>query len=105
MLNFNHWVLLDSLPSSFGYSYSSQGTPRPTFSSLKERMENLVQQNGSDGTHLGAPQSGPTSPEEKKTLAELFTHMPEADKGPESENKHQIPSRQASGKGDKLPLQ
>lgn len=82
----------DSLPSSFGYSYNSQGTPRPTFASLKERMENLVQPNGADGTHF-APQS---SPEEKKTLGELFTHKPEADKWPESENKHQM-SRQTSG--------
>lgn len=85
----------DSLPSSFGYSYCREGMAQPTFSSLKERMENFVQQNGADGTHL-ASKSGSSSPEEKKTLGELFTHKLDAEKKPESETTHHM-HRQASG--------
>ncbi|KAI5082283.1 hypothetical protein GOP47_0002026 [Adiantum capillus-veneris] len=88
----------DSLPSSFGYSYSSQGTPRPTFSSLKERMEELVRENGVHEAFV-LPQSGQTSPEEKKTLGQLFTFKLEGEKKPESENKHSVMPRQGSKKG------
>ncbi|MCO5599538.1 hypothetical protein L7F22_053644 [Adiantum nelumboides] len=94
----------DSLPSSFGYSYSP-GTPRPTFSSLKERMEELVRENGVREA-LVLPHSGQTTPEEKKTLGQLFTSKLEEDKKPESEHqhaviphKHSVIPRQGSKKG------
>eukprot|EP00250_Pteridium_aquilinum_P011971 c20425_g1_i1 orf=722-1300(-) len=87
----------DSLPSSFSYSFSSPGTPRPTFATLKERMENLVPRNDADEPH-SPPQSRPISSEQKRTLGELFTHKQVEHKGPETENKRQV-SRQGSSKG------
>lgn len=88
----------DSLPAtgnSLSHPRSSQGTPRPTFALLKERMENLVLSDGTGASPLGL-QSGLTSPGEKKTLGEFFSSTQEGGKKAENEEQHHVPT----SKGD-----